>query len=133
MSTEAERRPMVRVAPLIPLALAVAAGVVADRFDVAWSTTAWASLALLACAVAVIGVVRRRGEVAQVVRCSWPWGHWEEVGTISNGRIWRPTTWREAWMRRLGPHGSGVSSAKCSASAPATSGAKPDRLGRCST
>ena len=67
MSTEAERRPEFRVAPLVPLALAVAAGVVADRFGVAWSTTAWGSLALLACAVAAIGLVRRRGEVAQVV------------------------------------------------------------------
>ncbi len=67
MSTGAERRPEVRVAPLVPTALAVAAGVVADRFGLAWSTTAWASLALFACAGAAIGLARRRGEVAQVV------------------------------------------------------------------
>ena len=107
MSTEAERHPEVRVAPLVPLASAVAAGVVADRFGVAWSTTAWAWLALLACAVAAIGVARRRGEMAQAVALlvalgalggGWHHLHWSDLAADDLARGVDETP-RPAWVR----------------------------------
>jgi competence protein ComEC len=46
MRTEVDRPlKQARVAPLVPLAMAVAAGIVADRFGGAWETTTWAALA----------------------------------------------------------------------------------------
>src|SRR5215213_5887073 len=58
MSHDRERRPRALVAPLVPLALAVIAGVVADRFGGTCETRAWAWLALAGALVAVASRLR---------------------------------------------------------------------------
>src|SRR5215203_6131032 len=107
MSTQAERRPKVLFAPLLPLALAVAAGVVADRFGVDWSTTDWAVLALFACAFAGIGVGRRRG-AAKVTKAlllafgalggGWHHYRWSDLAPDDLARGVDGTP-RPAWIR----------------------------------
>jgi competence protein ComEC len=59
----------VLVAPLVPLALALAAGIVADRYGRPWGTSAWGTLALLAALGVGAGLWRRpvAGIVALVV------------------------------------------------------------------
>src|SRR5437763_40047 len=62
MDSAAERPPRVLVAPLVPLALAMGAGIVADRFGRPWGTATWAALALVLALAAVGGDRRAAGD-----------------------------------------------------------------------
>ena len=58
MSAGAEHTPKVLVAPLAPVALAVAAGIVADQYGGWWDTTTWC-LGTMAGALFALGFARR--------------------------------------------------------------------------
>src|SRR5262249_48794675 len=51
MSNDPEPRPRVLVAPLVPLAMAVAAGIAVDRYADPWGTVGWAWVTLAGMAV----------------------------------------------------------------------------------
>ena len=59
MGVAVERAPKVLVAPLVPLAAALAVGVVADRYGGPWGTAGWGTIALLASAGLGAGLWRR--------------------------------------------------------------------------
>lgn len=96
--------PPVRVAPLVPVAMAVVAGVVADRYGEPWGTTAWAGLAAGFAALAVLGV-RRRWVWEVAVLGAWGalaggWHHyrWSDV---AGDDLYRGVTEspRPVWLR----------------------------------
>jgi competence protein ComEC len=76
MTTEADPHRRLPIAPLAPLALAVAAGIIADRFAWAQETASWAVLA--AAATAASGLLWRRaaGGVALLVAFAALGGGW---------------------------------------------------------
>jgi competence protein ComEC len=56
MMTDPERRPKVLVAPLVPLTLAVVAGIITDRYVEPWGTGTWGGLTLLAAVIAFVSL-----------------------------------------------------------------------------
>src|SRR3954449_13294683 len=85
MSTDAERRPKPLVAPLAPLALAVMAGIVADRYGDPWGTHAWGAIALMG---AVAGMACRHHVRAAILGIlvafaalagGWHHHHWSDL------------------------------------------------------
>lgn len=104
MSTEAERRPKF-VAPLVPLALAVAAGIAVDRSFEPCGTLTWAALALGSVAAIVVGARKDRRAwdlalLAAFVAIGGGWHHhcWSDVAADDLARrvSERP---RPAWVR----------------------------------
>src|SRR4051812_10955663 len=77
------RSPAPAAAPMVPAALALATGVVADRFGVgeAWSTWSWAGLAGAGSALAMAGRRGRAGLVGVAVL-------WLGIGGALHHRHW---------------------------------------------
>ncbi|HEX8203509.1 MAG TPA: hypothetical protein VF590_23740, partial [Isosphaeraceae bacterium] len=81
MTPEADRDHRLLIAPLAPLALAVAAGIGADRLAPAWETATWAALAAAATAAAAWHRRRAAGQVLVLVAFAalgggWHHHHW---------------------------------------------------------
>jgi hypothetical protein len=102
MRTEVERRPEVAVAPLMPIALALAAGIALDRYGDPWSPFVWGTIALGAVS---LGAVRRGGvrDLALLVAFAAIGGGWHhyrwsdlEVDDLSQRVSETP---RPAWVR----------------------------------
>ena len=105
MSGAVERVPKVVVAPLVPLALALAAGIVADRYVRPWGTAAWGTLALLASVGLSAGLGRRpfagiAAILAIAVALGGGWHHacWSDlvVDDLARSVTEEP---RPAWVR----------------------------------
>jgi competence protein ComEC len=100
-----ERAPKVMVAPLVPLALAFGAGIVADRFGTSWPTATWGLLGLLAGLALIGGLWRRRvlGSLAVLV-VAWAlggaWHHtrWTDLAADDLARDISEEP-RPAWVR----------------------------------
>ena len=83
---ESRPSPPAPVAPLLPLALALAAGIVADRFLEGPRTAQWATVGLVAAALALLARNRRR-----ISASSRSWGRPRRSagpGIIGAGRTW---------------------------------------------
>jgi competence protein ComEC len=93
------------VAPLVPPALALAAGIVADRYARPWGTEVWAALALLAAAGVGIGLwrCRRAGMLALLIMTlalggGWHHACWSRLD--GDDLAWSvPEESRPAWVR----------------------------------
>jgi competence protein ComEC len=106
MSTEAEDRPRrVTVAPLVPLALAVSAGIVIDRYAAPFGTPGWGAVALAAVAVVVAWGHRRERVWAAALLLAFAalgggWHHyrWSDLSAddLARGVSEEP---RPAWVR----------------------------------
>src|SRR4051812_38651869 len=105
MSTKAQQGPTPRVPPLVPLALAVLAGVVADRAGVPWGTATWGRIALGAVTVIAFGAHRHgwAWEVALLVAVAalgagWHHHRWSDMAR--DDLAWSVSeTPRPAWVR----------------------------------
>src|SRR4030081_1579866 len=107
MRTDPARRPRLPNAPLVPLALAVAAGVAADRYAVSWSTPTWAAIALAGAIVAAGGFWGRGSPVGVlfVALVAWMalgggWHHyrWSDLADDDLARRVSEAS-RPAWLR----------------------------------
>ena len=94
MSTDHKQRSKVRVAPLMPLALAGSAGIVADRYAGPWSTAGWGACALgMALVAGLIGMRWPRVGTALIivafVALGGGWHHywWSDLGPDDLGRL----------------------------------------------
>jgi len=102
MTKENTHRPA-EAAPMIPAALAMAAGVVADRLATPWGTATWASLAALLAVGAAIGLRHRWGAVvlaASLAAVGGGWHHhrWSDLAPddLARGDL---AEGRPAWVR----------------------------------
>jgi competence protein ComEC len=97
--------PRVLVAPLVPLALALAAGIVADRFGHPWRTATWGAIALLAALGAAAGLGRRpRAGMAALLAMAgalgggWHHARWSDLDGADLARCVSEQP-RPAWVR----------------------------------
>ncbi|WP_435020819.1 ComEC/Rec2 family competence protein [Tundrisphaera sp. TA3] len=105
---DAKSRPprRVRVAPLAPIAAAMSAGIVIDRFLDPWATAAWAALALAGAALAGAAWRRPRASswaiAAAFVALGGSWHHrcWTDLEPDDLARgVWTADDRRPAWIR----------------------------------
>lgn len=106
MSEDRESSRRDRVAPLAPLALAVASGVAVDRFGIPWGTAAWAALAVAGSVVAALAWRSpKAGSVAILgafVGLGGAWYHhrWSDLAPDDLARsAWAPGEQRPSWVR----------------------------------
>jgi competence protein ComEC len=105
MGIAVERAPRILVAPLVPLAVAFAAGVVADRFGGPWGTVGWGSIALIASAGLGAGLWRRPYAPIPVVLVvimalggGWHHARWSDLAPDDLARSVSEQP-RPAWVR----------------------------------
>lgn len=103
MTTQVNRHPRLPVAPLAPLVVAVAAGIVADRFGPAWPTASWGALAAAATAAAGLLWRRAAGNAALVIAFAalgggWHHHRWSDLAPddLARGASESP---RPSWVR----------------------------------
>jgi competence protein ComEC len=104
MPNNAPLPPPPRVAPLAPLALAIAAGIVIDRYAAPWGTICWTGIALIFGALSVV-VIARRGLglftiVLSFTALAGGWHHyrWFDVATDDISRVASDGP-KPAWVR----------------------------------
>jgi competence protein ComEC len=113
MGLDIERRPKVGVAPLVPVALAVVAGIVVDRYAEPFGTATWGLLALVGVTVALACWGRLRpSNLALAVACGavgagWHHHRWSDLAAddLSRGASEAP---RPAWVRGVVREALGV-------------------------
>ncbi len=105
MHDAVERVPKVLVAPLVPLAAALAVGVVADRYCGLWGTAGWGTIALLASVALGAGLWRRPfapipAVLVLVMALGGGWHHacWSDVAADDLARSVSEQP-RPAWLR----------------------------------
>ncbi|HWE34959.1 MAG TPA: ComEC/Rec2 family competence protein [Isosphaeraceae bacterium] len=91
------------IAPLVPLAVAVAAGVVVDRFGTALPTAAWGAIAATAAGVALIERRKRVGIVATLlafgaIGAGWHHRRWSDLPADDLARVIDESP-RPAWVK----------------------------------
>jgi competence protein ComEC len=105
MGVVAERSPRVAVAPLVPLSLAWAAGIVADRYGHFWGASTWGALALGASAGLGAGLWRRPMAgtltllaIAAALGGGWHHVRWSGLDPADLARVVAETP-RPVWVR----------------------------------
>lgn len=115
-----------RWAPLIPLVVAVAVGIIVDRYAEPWATSTWVALAVGAGAAALMGTNRELAGSLAVVAA---FGASAAGGITRGGGTAIPTTWRRPLTRRPGRLGSAAWSARrwaCGRTVPTDTGRRRD-------
>ena len=101
-------RALLAVAPMMPAALGVIAGIVADRFVIGWGTLAWCSWAIVGAAVAIgEGRAGRRSSLGIIlafvgVGGAWHHGRWSDLAgdDLARGFSARDVP-RPCWLRGM--------------------------------
>jgi competence protein ComEC len=102
--TRSNPLPPAQVARLVPVALAAAGGIIADRYGEPWGTSAWVGVAL-GCAASAVVLTRRRWLGAVVIVVAWGalaggWHHyrWSDLAPDDLARVVGESP-APAWLR----------------------------------
>ncbi len=100
-----EPRYRTRVAPLVPMALAMAAGIAIDRYAQPCATTGWAAIALAAAGLG-LGLGRGRGDTVAIAVLmlglggAWHHARWSDIAA-DDLALSVPDTPQPAWVRGI--------------------------------